>query len=365
MAPVRARLLLLATLAALPAVLRADPAGKDPARCLGQLLTATGLGATDGLELGGDAEVVLVHSGEGATSRYWVFSTRGHDVVDKPWPKNGPIGFVVSGLDKPRRYAWFRRDGVVVSQSNQVVPVTVTADRWAPLDDAAWKMVERVVAAKLPKLLVQLKEHRDEDAKKHMRFTMANGWAETYEACKGLPGDPGKRVEAIAAAEQTQFLALAKAPLEFVHYDVVRRQDHPEWRQCRTKRDCVVVDGPCGAADVVAKSAKKDYASWARTREAQINCDQPDETHPNVACEAALCIDSAAVLNPRWSTCNTDADCQIDLSCDAPVAINKRTRLDPGYQRWHWFRTVDSWDRCAEVEEPKPGSCVAGSCVVR
>jgi hypothetical protein len=365
MALLRAPLLVLAVLAAFTTPLRADPLAKSPARCMGQVLVATGLATIDGLDVGGDAENVLVHSGEGAASRYWVFTSQGYYYVDKPFPKNGTIGFAIGGPDKPRRYAWFVKDGVVASQSNQGVAATVTTNRWVPLDDAAWKIVERVVAAKLPRLLEQLKEHRDYDAKKHMKFSLPNGWADTYDACKGLPGDPGKRVEAIATAEQAKFQALAKAPLEPVRYEVVRRQDHAEWRQCAQKSDCVVVSGPCGAQDVAAKSAKKAYASWAHTREEQINCDQPDEARPVVACEAGQCLDTAATPKSAWSACNTDADCVIDLACDTPAAINKRTRLDAGYQRWHWFRTVDAWDRCAEVEEPKAGRCVAGTCAAR
>jgi len=111
---------------------------------------------------------VLVH--DGTQSRYFVLTSRGQYSVVKPWPKSGSVGFVVSGFDKPRHYAWYVKNGTMGSQSNQVVPAIVTADKLVPLDDTAWKIVERVAAAKLPRLLVQLKEHRDYDAKKHLAF---------------------------------------------------------------------------------------------------------------------------------------------------------------------------------------------------
>jgi len=194
---------------------------------------------------------------------------------------------------------------------------------------------------------------------------MPNGWTEPYEACIGLPGDGGQRTSQLASSEQAQFQALAKTPLEFVHYDVVRRQDHAEWRQCTAKQDCAVASGPCGATDVVAKSAKKAYASWTATRQEQINCDQFDEARPVLACEEGKCIDTNARPASCWSACAADADCVIDLVCDGSTPINKRMLADEGYQRWRWFRVVDAWDRCNEEQSPPIGKCVGGRCALR
>src|SRR5262245_60970541 len=122
--------LLSIALLALPA--RADDDAAT--RCMGRLLTATGLGAPGGLEVGGDVDVVLVHAGDVT----WVFSSRGVFRAEKPWPATGVVGFEVAGLDRPRRYTWHVKRGVVQSQSNAPGPTTIVADRWAAYDAAAW-----------------------------------------------------------------------------------------------------------------------------------------------------------------------------------------------------------------------------------
>jgi fermentation-respiration switch protein FrsA (DUF1100 family) len=142
------RCLVVLSLLVFTVPLHAQSPIKDPAHCLSRLLIATGLGASDGLEVGGDNDVVLVHDGAGAQSRYLVLTSRGQYSVVKPWPKSGSVG-----------------------------------------------------------------------------------------SCVGLPGDVGQRTSQLASSEQAKFQALAKAPLELLHYDLVRRQDHAEWRHCTAKQD--------------------------------------------------------------------------------------------------------------------------------
>lgn len=200
-----------------------------------------------------------------------------------------------------------------------------------------------------------------------MKFAVPNGWAEVYDACTGLDGPTGQRITAFVQVDRRRFAAVAGAPLEPVRYAVVRRQDNPAWRRCVSAKDCVVASGPCGWPDVIAASAKKAYGRWAKQRAEQINCDRPDDSAPvSASCEAQQCVDRAAMPQERWSACRADADCAVDLSCDAPVAINKRTLDDAGYQRWRWWKVVDAWDRCGAAETVAgEARCEQGVCVPR
>jgi hypothetical protein len=124
--------------------------------------------------------------------------------------------------------------------------------------------------------------------------------------------------------------------------------------------------GACGFPDAIAKSARAAYASWAKTREAQINCDQPEESENKITplCQASQCVDPYAIPQTRWTACKADDDCEVDLECDVPTAVNKTTRSDPGYLRWRWWRVVDAWDKCSDPEMARrKGRCTQGRCV--
>jgi hypothetical protein len=318
----------------------------------------TGLGADEKLEIGGDDAVILTHEG----NHYQAFSAAGYATVEKPWPKKGTVGFRVTLPGGERRFAWMISDGRFSSQSNGPARADVVVKDWKPLDDAAWTTIEHIVRIKLPEVVVQMKEHRAHDAHKHMRNGVPNGWAEVYDACRGID-----RIASFVEEQAKDWKALMAKPVEFEPYTVVKRSEQRAWRTCATNAECTIARGACGFPDAIAKSAKGAYASWAKTREDQINCDQPEDGDKiTAACVAATCVDPHATKQAQWAACKVDDDCVVDLECEpsAALAVNKKTRTDPGYLRWRWWQVVDAWDRCSDPDVPskRQAKCISGSC---